>query len=208
MTEPSKKINYTAKGATPDPAETPEKVVKPIEGITAVKKKQGMFSRVKENFTGEDAESVIQYVVFEVLLPSAKTALSDAVSQGFERLLFGESRPRSSAYRPGGGTTTNYQRYASQPKADPREARTRERRSNDFGDIIVETRGQAEETLERLHDLIQMYNVATVADLYELVAISGNFTDNKWGWTNLNGSRVQSVREGYLVVLPRPVPID
>lgn len=207
MTEP-KKSNYTAKGLTPEPTEAPEKVVKPIEGITAVKKKQGMFSRVKENFTGEDADSVIQYVVFEVLLPSAKTALSDAVSQGFERLLFGESRPRSSAYRPGGSSTTNYQRYATQPKPDPREVRTRERRSNDFGDIIVETRGQAEETLERMHDLLQMYNVATVADLYELVGISGNFTDNKWGWTDLRGAGVRPVRDGYLVNLPRPVPVD
>ena len=50
--------------------------------------------------------------------------------------------------------------------------------------------------------------MVSVADLYDLVGISGNYTDNKYGWTNLRNSDVQRVRDGYLLKLPKALPFD
>ena len=79
---------------------------------------------------------------------------------------------------------------------------------HDFNEIILGTRVEAEEVIDRLFDLLSKYDNASVADLYELVGITANFTDEKWGWTDLRGASVAKVRNGYLLDLPRPEPLD
>ena len=50
--------------------------------------------------------------------------------------------------------------------------------------------------------------MATVADLYELVGVTGEYTDNKYGWDSLGSASVTRVRGGYLVDLPRTRLLD
>lgn len=78
---------------------------------------------------------------------------------------------------------------------------------HDFSDIILASRADAEEVLDRLRDLVSQYDVATVNDLYDLVGLTGEFTDDKWGWTDLRTASVRVVRGGYLLNLPRTQPI-
>ena len=47
-----------------------------------------------------------------------------------------------------------------------------------------------------------------MADLYDMVNITGDYTDTKWGWYDLRGAGVERIRSGYLLDLPRPVPLD
>ena len=82
------------------------------------------------------------------------------------------------------------------------------RARHDFDEIILETRGEAEEVLSHLVDLTIDYQQATVADLYDLVGITSNFTDNKYGWTDLRSASVTRVRDGYLINLPRTQILD
>src|SRR5690606_17881328 len=70
-------------------------------------RKKSLGKKISETFTGDDARSVGEYVLFDVVIPAAKTMISDAVGQGVERMLFGEARrPRT-----GGGSRTNYTSY-------------------------------------------------------------------------------------------------
>ena len=59
-----------------------------------------------------------------------------------------------------------------------------------------------------LFTLIERYQSATVADLYELVGVQGSYTDDKWGWVDIRGAGITRVRNGYLLDLPRPQPLD
>ena len=77
-----------------------------------------------------------------------------------------------------------------------------------YDDIILDTRREAEEVLDRMQDLIDNYGMVSVADLYDLVGINGSYTDNKYGWTHLRSADVQHVREGYLLKLPKALPFD
>jgi len=67
---------------------------------------------------------------------------------------------------------------------------------------------EAEEVIDRMFDLVSRYEVVTVADLYELVGVSGEYTDAKWGWTDLRGAAAMRIRDGYLLDLPRPIYLD
>lgn len=187
----------------------PKKVESVVTGDVTRRRKSAWF-RAKESIISEDTGSVGQYVVLEVLLPAFKNMLSDAVSKGVDALLFGESsriRP-SRGDRPGG--TINYTSMARARRVEPVYGviSPRGRAQHDFNDVILQTRGEAEDVLEGLRQLVDQYQVATVQDFYSLVGITGTFADEKWGWYNLQGAGIRPVRGGYLIVLPRTDAID
>ena len=75
-------------------------------------------------------------------------------------------------------------------------------------DIILESRGEAEDVLERMDELIATYQLVSVADFYDLVGVSGNYTDNKYGWTDIRNASVIRVRDGYMIKLPKALPLN
>lgn len=201
------------------PVEKPVKEEKKIERVTSggvVRRKTPLGTRLKELFVGGDAQSVWSYVTLDVLVPAAKDAIADAFSQGIERTLFGEARSTSRRGNRGGvNGFVSYNRMAPGSSAPPwrteprgREVSRQARATHDFDDIILETRGEAEKVLDRLIDLISQYGSATVADLYDLTGVDSNYTDNRWGWTDLRGSGIRRIRSGYLLELPRTESLE
>lgn len=209
----------SAQGKTKKPEEgkVEDKKIERVTNGEVVRRKKTLGKRFTETlFGGADAKSVFSYITLDVMVPAAKDTIADMTSLGMEKLLFGETR--SSSRRRGGYSgpngRVNYNQISSNnrppwDRKDPRrDVSRRGRASHDFDEIILETRGEAEEVIDRLFDLISRYEVASVADLYELTGITGNYTDNKWGWTDIRGAGVSRVRNGYLLDLPRPEPID
>lgn len=208
------RTNYQSnshKSKAADKEAPPEKRVDKVITGDAITRKKPLGRRIAETFTGEDVHSVGGYVLFEVMLPALKTMISDAASQGVERMLFGDSRPASRIGSRSVNGYTSYNRISQAPSmsgAGPRALSQRARATHDFREIILETRGQAEVVMERLGDLIAQYGVATVADLYELVGVTGSFTDDKWGWPDLREAGIRRVRDGFLMMLPAPTALD
>ena len=58
-----------------------------------------------------------------------------------------------------------------------------------------------------MDELIETYGIVSVADLYELVGVDGEYTDNDYGWTNIRNADVVRTRDGYLLSLPKAMPI-
>lgn len=196
------------KPVKPD-AKPEEKKLERVTTSDVIARKPSLGKRIAQSFSGEDMHSVGGYLLFDVALPALKNTISDMVSQGIERMLFGDSRPTS-----GRRTYTNYNRPSSvsrppweRDREEPRSISRQARANHTFDEIVLPSRGEAEMVLDRLSDQIEKYDVATVSDLYELVGITGSFTDDKWGWTDLRSARVRQVREGYLLDLPRTGPI-
>ncbi|QAU06761.1 hypothetical protein SEA_AFLAC_56 [Gordonia phage Aflac] len=203
-----------------EPKAQVEKSEKKIEQITVnsvVRRKKPLGKRFAESFMGGDAQSVGAYIVADVLLPAAKDMVADAVSQGIEKMLFGEARaPRSRGAvgnRGIGGSTSHvsYNRYSGNSQTrpqGPKPVSARARATHDFDEIILSTRAEADEVLDNLFNLVSEYDFATVADLYGMVGVTGSYTDEKWGWSDIRGTSVTRVKGGYLLDLPRPQYID
>ncbi|WNM72439.1 hypothetical protein SEA_MOSSY_60 [Gordonia phage Mossy] len=191
-----------------------KKTDKKIEQITVnsvVRRKKPLSKRFTESFVGGDAQSVGAYIVADVLLPAAKDMIADAVSQGIEKMLFGEARgprARPAGNRGTGGATTHvsYNRYSgnSNQRSTQSAMSYRARETHNFDEIILSTRAEAEEVLDNLFSLVSDYDVATVADLYGMVGQTAQYTDEKWGWSDIRGTSVTRVKGGYLLDLPRP----
>jgi hypothetical protein len=184
---------------------------KKIERVTsgeAVRKKKSLGKQFKETFIVGDAKTALRYVMFDVLVPAAKDMLVEAGAQGIERLVFGDSRRRGGSTPPQTGPTGLIQ-YHRMRQSGPQRAMSRQARArHDFDEIVLQSRIEAEEVIDRLFDLVSRYESATVADLYELVGLASAHTDHKWGWTDLRGAGVSRVRGGFLLDLPEPHPLD
>lgn len=169
-------------------------------------KKKSLGKRIAETFTGDDMQSVGQYLLFEVFIPAAKNLIVEATEQGIQRMLYGDTRPRSSGHRPGYTSYNNIRSSSARTSTIRQEPRTMSRSAqatHNFDEIVLESRAEAETVLERLIDTIDTFDVATVSDLYDLVGISGSFVDSQWGWTDLRDASLRRVRDGYLLNLPK-----
>lgn len=157
-------------------------------------------------FFGESMSSIGQYILWDVLIPAAKNTISEIVSNGIEMMLYGDASRPSSIRRDRGRSYVSYNsiydrgsRRTTQPKARSRHS---------FDDVVLESRIDAEEVLSNLVELIDTYETASVADFYSAVGLEGEWTDNKWGWDNLSSAEVKRIREGYILVLPKPLALD
>ena len=194
------------------PDDGPKKIEKIVTG-KVIQKKKTLARKIAETFIGDDIGSASNFVLFEVIIPATKNMIREGVSEGVERLLFGEVR----GHRPGGllagrSNYVSYDKYsagANKP-ATQRELSRRGRASHDFSEIELDSRGEVEAVIDNLLELISDYGVATISDLYEMVGIPGNFVDRKWGWTNLDDATATRVRggNGYKLNIPRPQPLD
>ena len=186
------------------------RVEKVISG-EVVTRKPPLGRRFKDTFVGGDRANVWEYVLLDVVVPAVKDMLVDAGQQAIEKMIFGETRPgsRRPGYRAGStGSHFNYAGISKTSRPDPRRDLSREARSNhSFQDIIFEKRHQGEEVLDKMYELLEKYELVTVQDLYDACGVTSNFTDAKYGWDDLQGSRVDRTHGGYLLNLPRPEPV-
>lgn len=182
--------------------ETPiseKKVEKIIGGSVKTKKKNGI-QKFTDAFAADDLDAIKTYILEDIVIPAIKDVVLDAVKAflGVEN----RSNKRSTASK------ISYRSYYD--KANDRDGYNSSRTKNgyNYDDIILDNRGEAEEVLSRMDELIATYGLVSVADLYDLVGISCNYTDNKYGWTNICSASVVRIRDGYLIKLPRALPLN
>lgn len=183
-----------------------KKVEKVVTGTVKVKKKNEI-SKLKDVFISEDVNNVKNYVLMDVLIPAVKKAISDIVTNGIDMILYGSTGNRSKSTNAPYGS---YRDYSGRSSGDRFANSIRTvASSHDRNGIYLEHRGDAEEVLSRMDELLDTYGVVSVADLYDLVGVTGSFTDNKYGWTSLASAKVVPARGGgYTIKLPTARPID
>lgn len=180
-----------------------EKKVEKIISGNARAKKKSEFSKFADVFVSEDAGNVKSSILMEVLVPAVKKAISDIVTNGIDMLLYGETGVHK---RNGASSKVSYRSYYDRSNRNSSNSRTRNGYSYD--DIILDNRGEAEEVLSRMDEIVATYGTVSVADLYDLVGITGAYTDNKYGWTDIRSASVVRVRDGYMIKLPRALPLN
>lgn len=186
----------------------PEKKTEKIISGTAKKHKKSEIRKFTDVFISEDVDSVKNYILVDVLVPAVKKAISDIVTNGIDMLLYGESKHSNTSST---ASKVSYRSYYDKKSGDDRFARystMHTRVGYDYDNIVLDTRGEAENVLSRMDELVSTYGMVSVADMYDLVGITGNYTDNKYGWTDIRNASVVRVRDGYVIKMPKALPID
>lgn len=185
-----------------------KKVDKVVSGSVKTKKKSSL-SKFADMFIEEDKDTVVGYLLSEVLIPSFKKMVSDTIKTGIDKMLYGDaevSRSNSPASK------ISYSKYYNDKSSYSRSSSTapvtNRRDTYEYNNIVLETRGDAEAVLMGMDDIIAKYEIVSVADLYDLVGIAGSYTDYKYGWTDIRSARIERVRDGYVIRMPKALPLD
>lgn len=174
------------------------KIPKVVSGKVKTKKNNGR--KLVSMFISEDAADVKSYIVMDVVIPTIKKAISETV----DMILYGGSkgnRARSSS-------KVSYRSYYDDKRDDRRDSDYRARSRFDYDDIIFNSRGEAEAVREQMVEVIDQYGFVTVADMYDMADLPAPYTSSKYGWTNIRTAETVRARDGYVLKLPKAMPID
>lgn len=187
----------------PKPLVEKPRVEKVVKGNVKVNKHD--VRKFTDVFISEDIKSVKDHILVDVLVPTIKKALVDMVTDGVRMMFFGKSGVSGKSSPASKVSYTNYyngNNYQSQPTNNGVRA------SYSYDSVIIDSRMEAEEVLARMQESVKIYGMVSVAEFYDLVGLTGNFQDNKYGWTNLRNADVVPTISGWMIKLPKAIPLN
>ena len=180
-----------------------KRVEKVVRG--KVKTQKNNKRKLADLFISEDAGNVKNYIFLDVIIPAVKKAIYDLVVGALDMSLYGG---RGGGGRRSTADKVSYRDYNSVSRRDTRSYESARTTSGySYDDIVLETREEAKAVLSRMDEIMEEYEIVRVADLYDLVGITGEHTDNKYGWTNIRNAKIVRVRDGWKIEMPRALPI-
>ncbi len=181
-----------------------KEVQKVVKGAAKTKKKNEM-AKIAQNMISEEAKSIKDYAIYDVIIPVVKDTIAQLVKGSIDMIFYGEVKSSSRSSRSG----TNASRVSYRDFYDDRRDRRDDRRTStrySYDDVIFDNKEDANEVLTRMDEIVEQYGVVTVADLFDLAGITGNgYTDQNYGWTSTRSASVERTRGGeYFLKLQRP----
>jgi len=198
-----------------------EAVQRVVQGEVVVRKKPRL-KRLTGAFFANRADVVAEMVTKDVLLPSFRNLLADSAYSFIDRMIFADGRGRASSRNFVQGVVTSIGSYGLQqppqtnyagigrgaPQHQQPALSHTARARHDFREVVIPTRLEAEAVLDALFNRIAMYNAVTVADFLELCGVTAEWTDDKYGWSDIRGTGILRVGPGFVIDLPAPVVLD
>lgn len=178
-------------------------VTKPVK-----KRKKSEARKVAEKFIVADFRDVGSYILTDILVPAFKKGICDMVKSGIDMIMWGDAKPDNSgpskrsyvSYYNGGSSSNTTRNYHSSYRG--RSA------TYEYEDVIFSSYGEAENVLNCMEELLERYHVVSVGDMYDLCNVTSEWTDNKYGWTDVHGANIVRIRDGYVIKMPPAKPID
>lgn len=173
------------------------------------RKQKSSFSKFKEGLITDDIPNLKDYVIFDLAIPYLMNTLGDILNDTIDTVFHKGSRRNSRRVNTGASYNSYGTIYRRTPDRSNTPAYTPSRRVGyTFDDIVIATSQEAEDVLQQMVDTIGKYGTVTVNDYYEFVGEVGNPCDVNYGWNSLRTADIVRVRDGYIIKLPKPKPIE
>ena len=174
-------------------------------------KKQGLLRKFTRYIFEDTIESAKEKAFSDVIKPGLQQLIFDTGNELLSLIIFGtaEEAFRSSRRSSGSrrGERTSYDKYYKDKEYKSSKNSYKDM-PYDPDDIILDTNAEARDVLTELDYTIRKYGQASVADLYDIVGVTSEWPDNRYGWTSIRGAKIKPIREGFLLVLPRTHVLD
>lgn len=168
--------------------------------------------KLMKTFIQEDFEDIKDAIIYDYIIPGIK----DVIRSAIDMALGGDGRS-SSRYRSSSNSRNSYDKYYRD--RDRRDDRRRDRRDDDrvdLSDIVYDSKAQVEDIRAELLRELDRYEVLSVSNFWDILRENDfrvperwrNYTDNAFGWYDLGSCRVERVRDGWIMRLPRTISLD
>lgn len=172
--------------------------------VTVKKKSEG--KRIEEDLMG-----IWSYLWNQVIVPNGKDLLAEAGRSALDMTIYGSidnSRRRNQGSRNYSGRHDYSRRYRYEEEdkyrkseAGPRRGKARNRYECEI--LYYDERGDAETVLDTLLNNIEEYGKTSVADYMSASGVTPEWTDNNFGWYDINENAIARDRYGYYIRLPK-----
>ena len=190
--------------------ESDKEIIKPRQVAQGKVRKQSIGKKFLHYIIADTVETARERTFKDILIPGVRNLIFDTFNEMLATMLFPDDVQRPvGGYRGGSGARrggkTSYDKYY-----DDKNRRTGNGGRGgsyrdmpyDPDDIILDTRAQANAALDELDYIIRKYGQASIANFYDIVGVTGEWTDNRYGWTSIRGAQIKPVRDGFMVILP------
>lgn len=198
----------------------PEKTSLPPNSETYKQHRKELQERSRERdakreraFFKEGAKDVGRYLMWDVLIPAFKDLVSDIVKKGIDAVLFGEDHASRSGKdkrldNPSYVSYGNYSKHRDRERRAYRGSRHADEWSirghgKQVEDPWFRDEARALDVRDQMVEIVDRYDMAFVADLYDLMDEPALHTDYKFGWYEFGDANVRRVRDGFVIDLPR-----
>ena len=190
--------------------DTPPKVTPVVKADQVVATKKTLGQKFVDTFVREDLNDVKSWIITDVIVPGVKNTVLDMLSM----LFFGGSNGyRRGGYRGYSRENVSYNSYNTYYKSQyngqtnygPRQPHPHEPSITDkidYRNIILATREGAEDVVNQMRYRISEFGQVSIAEMLDTMSITGNYTDNNWGWRNVNDIGLRRVANGWLIDVP------
>lgn len=182
-------------------------------GVQAVRKQVPLTRRIARSLLNEESRDIGSYILYDILIPAAKSMITESIQSGIEMLIYGETGQRRRPSYNRASPTVSYGSFY-QRNNDHRNERPVKRFSNarfNLDEIVFKNGSDCSDVLAALCDHIEEYEQVSVAEFYDYAGVEGaTWTDHKWGWTGseLSDAYCTHTRGGYVIVLPEPKELE
>ena len=199
---------YKAEQKEKAATEERKKIEKVTNGVVRVKKKSET-RKFLDNLMGDQVQDIKSSIKNDYIIPAIRNTIWDVFTNTLDMILFGgtggHARRRSTSEK------ISYRSYYDDRRSDSRrydDRRERSRNSYDLDELVLETRGEAQAVLNAMDNIMDEYKIVSVADMYDLIGETCPYTAYKYGWTNIRNAEIVRVRDGYIIRMPKAMPID
>ena len=214
-------------GVTQNPTKLRDPKPAVVTARVAKDSDRSLGEKLKRYFwSSEDGTAVRQTIWTDIIAPTIKTGLYGIVLGALGSIFWGPGRERYGGYtgyspyaygnqwgyNPFGRITyqarpTNYTDYSRH--ARPGQPAPQPTTQVSPTDVVFASRAEAELVKDTLSEILVTYHVVTLGDFYEScnVPVNGQ-TDYNVGWTDLSRLTVKERYGGWILELPRPMPIQ
>lgn len=196
---------------------------KPPQSVAPVAKaeieKKSFGRRLRDYLFAGNMQDLKTYIISDIIVPNVKDLISEMVGRGIDMLLYNDSRPRrsvnsSSSIRQASRSSLGnaYINYNDTSRRN-RSARDRINEDNvaelEDGYLTWATRAKATDVRDGLLNILDEYEVVSLANYYQLAEWEPESTDFNYGWYNLSTlSEPIRTRTGrYRLELPKAVSL-
>lgn len=181
-------------------------------GVQATRQQLPLSRRIARSLLNEESRDIGSYILYDILIPAAKSMITESIQSGIEMVVYGESTPRKRSSRDRGGPTVNYGAYSNRDtRRDERPQKRFSRSRFNLNEIVFKNGSDCSDVLSALCDHIEEYEQVSVAEFYDYAGVEGgSWTDHKWGWTgsDLSDAYCTHTRGGYIIILPEPKELE
>ncbi|MBP5324669.1 MAG: hypothetical protein J6Y86_04165 [Pseudobutyrivibrio sp.] len=199
------------------PSQENREVKKVIKG-NATFAKPSLLRRIKNTFISDDASNVGSYIVDDIIIPSIQDGIMNSIISA-ATMIFGRGRGPYYGYRPYNNVSraswrqpdrydnTPYDRYGY--RRDDRVA-SDYRSTRSYKDVEIPSYEEALDVIHELYSLLENYHMVRVSDYFSAAGLTGEFTDNQWGWYDLPPRIAprRTMTGRWTIDLPRPEPLN